>query len=177
MSAEPGSTAPPAGAGVTIQVELTVNGRPYLVSTEPWRSLAGLLRGELGLTGTKIGCEQGVCGTCTVLVDSEPARACLMLAAQADGTAVETVESLAGEGGLSRLQRAFSDAHALQCGFCTPGFLMLATGLLRHEPRPSAQLIRTYLSANLCRCGCYGAIAAAVESASMSSPASTGEPS
>lgn len=149
----------------TVRVRLTVNGQPHALDAEAWLSLAGLLRGDIGLAGTKVGCELGTCGTCTVLVDGEPVRACLMLAAQADGTVVQTVESLAADGALSRLQREFSDAHALQCGFCTPGFLMLATGLLRAEPSPSRERVREYLSANVCRCTGYGPIIDAVAAA------------
>ncbi|MGA2828015.1 MAG: (2Fe-2S)-binding protein [Streptosporangiaceae bacterium] len=156
---------------MAVPVRVTVNGQPYAVTAEPWRSLADLLRRELGLTGTKVGCELGVCGSCTVLADGDPVRACLVLAAQADGLEVETVESLAGDGGLSKLQQAFSDKHGLQCGFCTPGFLMLATALLRKEPAPSRERIREYVSANLCRCTGYAGIIDAVQSAAGQSAA------
>ena len=154
-----------AGVGQTIETELNVNGQSRVTDVEPWRSLADVLRRDYGLTGTKVGCELGDCGTCTVLVDGQPARACLMLAAQADGAAVETVESLSADGKLSPLQQSFRDHHALQCGFCTPGFLMLATALLREEPSPDRERIRACLSANLCRCTGYASIIDAVDAA------------
>jgi len=157
---EPG-TVPAA----TVGVEVTVNGRPRALTVEPWRSLADVLRRDIGLTGTKVGCELGACGTCTVLVGGEPVRACLMLAAQANGAAVETVESLAADGELGPLQQSFRDHHALQCGFCTPGFLMLATALLRDEPSAGRERICECLSANLCRCTGYAGIIDAVEAA------------
>lgn len=147
-----------------IKVQMTVNGKPCSVEVEPRRTLADVLRREAGLTGVRIGCEIGSCGTCTVLINSEPVRSCVMLAAQADSATIETVESLAIDSILSPLQQAFSDHHALQCGFCTPGFLMLATALLRKEPAASRQRIREYLSANLCRCTGYSSIIDAVES-------------
>ncbi|MBI1759669.1 MAG: (2Fe-2S)-binding protein [Actinobacteria bacterium] len=153
----------------SVPVALTVNGRQYSLTVEPWRSLVDVLRGELGLVGTKTGCELGVCGTCTVLVGGDPIRACVMLACQADGMVIETVESLAAEGALGALQEAFRNSHAVQCGFCTPGFLMLATALLRSEPAPSRQRIREYLSANLCRCTGYAGIIDAVEAAAKPS--------
>ncbi|GGP01312.1 (2Fe-2S)-binding protein [Wenjunlia tyrosinilytica] len=147
-----------------IPVEVTVNGDPRALSVEARRSLADVLNRALGLPGTQVGCELGACGTCTVLVNGEPARACLMLAVQADGTEVETVESLARDGRLNALQKAFSEKYALQCGFCTPGFLMLATALLRKEPDASRERIRESVSANLCRCGGYSQIIDAIES-------------
>jgi carbon-monoxide dehydrogenase small subunit len=164
MTADSQMIAIPEG-NTTVSVELTVNGVKQTVRTEAWCSLATLLRSELGLPGTKIGCEQGMCGTCTVLVDGEPARACLMLAAQAHGTVVETVESLSADGTLNHLQQEFGRAHGLQCGFCTPGFLMLSTALLRREPAPDRERIREYLSANLCRCTGYASIIDAVAAA------------
>lgn len=148
-----------------IKVQMTVNGKPCSVEVEPRHTLADVLRRELGLRGTRIGCEMGTCGTCTVLVNSEPVRACLMLAVQADKTDIETVESLEIDEKLNSLQQAFSDKHALQCGFCTPGFLMLATALLRKEPSANRERIREYLSANLCRCTGYSGIIDAVEAA------------
>jgi aerobic-type carbon monoxide dehydrogenase small subunit (CoxS/CutS family) len=147
-----------------VTVRITVNGQRHVLAVEPRRSLADVLRREVGCTGTQVGCDLGICGTCTVLVDGEPVRACLMLAAQADGTEIETVESLELAGKPSALQRAFKDKHALQCGFCIPGFLMLSTALLRQDPNPSRERIRDYLSANLCRCTGYAGIIAAVES-------------
>jgi carbon-monoxide dehydrogenase small subunit len=150
-------------------VKITVNGQAQALTVQPWRSLADVLRGEFGSAGTRLGCELGVCGTCTVLLDGDPVRACLMLAVQADGCAVETVESLAQDGKLNALQQSFQDKYALQCGFCTPGFLMLATALLRAEPAPSRQRITECVSANLCRCTGYTAIVDAVESAASTS--------
>jgi aerobic-type carbon monoxide dehydrogenase small subunit (CoxS/CutS family) len=153
----------------TLPVELTVNGRSReLPAVEPSRSLADVLRRDLGLVGCRIGCELGVCGSCTVLVDGEPVRACVMLGVEADGAQIETVESLAVDGELNDLQRAFSEHHALQCGFCTPGFLMLATALLRREPAPTRARIRACLAANLCRCTGYAGIVDAVESVARS---------
>ncbi len=151
-----------------LKVQMTVNGKPCSVEVEPRRMLSDVLRRELGLTGVRIGCEMGVCGTCTVLVNNEPVRSCVMLAVQADDTDIETVESLGTDEKLSPLQQAFSDKHALQCGFCTPGFLMLATALLRKEPSANRERIREYLSANLCRCTGYCGIIDAVESVSSS---------
>jgi carbon-monoxide dehydrogenase small subunit len=169
MTADPQVMTIPDGS-TTVSVELTVNGIKHTVRAEAWCSLATLLRAELGLPGTKVGCEQGMCGTCTVLVDGKPARACLMLAAQAHGSVVETVESLSADGALGRLQREFGRAYALQCGFCTPGFLMLSTALLRREPAPDRQRIREYLSANLCRCTGYAPIVDAVAAAAVPAP-------
>ncbi|AUG78962.1 (2Fe-2S)-binding protein [Kitasatospora sp. MMS16-BH015] len=151
-----------------VATELTVNGEPHALHLEPRRSLADVLRRDLRLTGTQVGCETGACGSCTVLVDGEPVRSCLLLAVQADGCAVETVESLTVDGKLSPLQQAFSEQSALQCGFCTPGFLMLCTALLREEPAPSGPRVRECLSANLCRCTGYAPIVAAVESVNLS---------
>jgi carbon-monoxide dehydrogenase small subunit len=147
-----------------IPVKLTVNGQSRALVVEPRHSLAEVLRRKFGSTGTRIGCELGVCGTCTVLVDGDPVRACLMLAVQADDTEVETVESLAENGKPNALQRAFSDKHGVQCGFCTPGFLMLATALLREQPAADRQRIRECVSANLCRCTGYTGIVDAIES-------------
>ena len=115
-------------------VTFTVNGEERMIRVEPRRSLADALREDCGLTGTHLGCEHGVCGACTVLVDDQPVRSCLMFAVQAEGTRVRTVEGLAGGDKLHPLQQAFWDNHGLQCGFCTPGFLMLAVGILEHDP-------------------------------------------
>lgn len=147
-----------------VQVKITVNAVSHALEVEPRRSLADVLRRELSLTGTRVGCEQGVCGSCTVLVDGEPVRSCLMLAAQADGSSIETVESLAAGGKLNELQQAFKACHGLQCGFCTPGFLMLCTDLVRRQPDADRQQIRECVSANLCRCTGYETIIDAVES-------------
>ncbi len=137
-------------------VRLKVNGRAVSGEVEPRRSLADFLREDLDLTGTHLGCEHGVCGACTVLLGGEPVRSCLLLAVQADGAEVTTVEGLAPAGGpLHPVQEAFWDRHALQCGFCTPGMLLAAVALLRRNPRPSEAEIRLELSANLCMCTGY----------------------
>jgi carbon-monoxide dehydrogenase small subunit len=137
-----------------MQVSFSVNGRGERIDVEPRRTLADALRDDLGLTGTHLGCEQGVCGACTVLLDGEPVRSCLMLAVQADGSSLTTVEGLAGAG-LHPLQQAFADCHGLQCGFCTPGFLISALHLLTENPDPSREEIRAGLSGNICRCTGY----------------------
>ena len=139
-------------------VELNVNGRAQQGSVEPRRTLADFLREDLGLTGTHLGCEHGVCGACTVIVDGEPARSCLMLAVQARGADVVTIEGLAVDGELNPLQQAMWDSHGFQCGFCTPGFLMQITALLAASPDPSEAEIREALSGNICRCTGYESI-------------------
>ncbi len=145
-------------------LNLTVNSESYEVSVEPRRTLADTLRDDCGLTGTHLGCEQGVCGACTILVDGDPTRACLMFAVQAEGSEIRTVEGLAPNGSeLSALQEAFSTHHALQCGFCTPGFLMLATGVLEQQPDIDDDELRAVLSSNLCRCTGYQTIIEAVQ--------------
>jgi aerobic-type carbon monoxide dehydrogenase small subunit (CoxS/CutS family) len=146
-------------------VEVTVNGRRYREEVEPRLLLSDFLRHRLGLTGTHVGCEHGVCGACTVRVDGRAARACLVLAVQVDGAAVETVEGLAGEGELTRLQAAFRECHALQCGFCTPGILMAAADLLERDGRPTREEIADMLSGHLCRCTGYEPIVAAIAKA------------
>ena len=153
----------------THRVSLEVNGRAYEREVEPRLLLSDFLRHELGLTGTHVGCEHGVCGVCTVLVDGEPVRSCLMLAVQADGRTVETVEGLAPpSGGLHPLQEAFRDGHALQCGFCTPGILMTLAAYLREHPEPSETDIREALSGNLCRCtGYQNIVLAALDAAAV----------
>jgi len=149
-----------------MQVSFSVNGQRERVDVEPRRTLADALREDLGLTGTHLGCEQGVCGACTILLDGEPVRSCLMLAVQADGSALTTVEGLAGpDGELHPLQQAFADCHGLQCGFCTPGFLISALHLLDTDPDPSREAIREQLSGNICRCTGYTGIVDAVEQA------------
>ena len=150
-------------------IALTVNGTRHEVAVEPRRTLADVLRHDLGHTGTHVGCEHGICGACTVLVDGAPIRACLMFGVQADDCEVETVEGLADGEALSPLQEAFSDRHGLQCGFCTPGFLMLATALLRHDPDPSDDEIREAMASNICRCTGYGSILDAVRAAARGS--------
>jgi aerobic carbon-monoxide dehydrogenase small subunit len=146
-----------------------LNGRPFEADVEPRRLLADLLREDAHLYGTHLGCEHGVCGACTVLVDGEPVRSCLMLAVQADGAEVTTVEALSdGDGGLHPLQEAFRDHHALQCGFCTPGFLLSALHLLRERPDiDDEDEIRAALSGNLCRCTGYTNIVDAVRDAAQ----------
>jgi carbon-monoxide dehydrogenase small subunit len=141
-------------------VELTVNGEVRSGSVEPRRTLADFLREDLGLTGTHVGCEHGVCGACTVLVDDEPVRSCLMFAVQADGASVRTIEGLAGDGGMSPLQQALWESHSFQCGFCTPGFVMQLTALLEERPNPDEAEIREALSGNICRCTGYQSIIA-----------------
>ncbi len=147
-----------------VEVQLTLNGAPGTLEAKPRWSLADALR-ESGLTGTHLGCEHGVCGACTVLLDDEPVRACLVLAIQAEGATVETVEALADGDLLDPVQRAFQEERGLQCGFCTPGFVVLAAWLLRHEPDASEVRVREVLSSNLCRCTGYAPIVAAVLSA------------
>ncbi|WNI17840.1 (2Fe-2S)-binding protein [Actinacidiphila sp. ITFR-21] len=149
----------------TVPLQLTVNGEQHSVDAAPWQSLADVLRRSLNLTGTTVGCGLGTCGSCTVLVDGDPVRSCVMLAVQADNSTVETVESLAPDGKLNVLQQAFREHGALQCGFCTPGFLMLGTELLRREPEADERQIRECLSANLCRCTGYGGMVEAVAAA------------
>jgi aerobic-type carbon monoxide dehydrogenase small subunit (CoxS/CutS family) len=146
-----------------VQISVTVNGRAYRRDVEPRVHLADFLRHDLGLTGTHIGCEQGVCGNCTVLVDGEAVKSCLMFAAQADGTSVQTVESLADGDRLHPLQEAFKETHALQCGYCTPGFLMMATAIAADGGRPSRDELREQLAGVLCRCTGYQNIITAME--------------
>ncbi|TMJ53322.1 MAG: (2Fe-2S)-binding protein [Alphaproteobacteria bacterium] len=146
-------------------VTLIINGLPYTLQLEPRRTLLDAIREECGLTGTHMGCEHGVCGACTVLLDGDPVRACLMFAVQAQGSAIRTVEGLADGEALHPLQRAFMAHHGLQCGFCTPGFLMLLTGVLEREPDISDDLLLEVLASNLCRCTGYQGIVAAVRAA------------
>jgi aerobic carbon-monoxide dehydrogenase small subunit len=149
-----------------IRVVLTVNGDRHEVEVEPRKLLSDVLRQDLGLTGTHVGCEHGVCGCCTVLVDGEPARSCLMLAATADQADIRTVEGLAAaDGTLHPLQEAFQRHHGLQCGFCTPGFLMLASTVYRDAPNMSDEELRTALGGQLCRCTGYVGIVRAVRAA------------
>jgi aerobic carbon-monoxide dehydrogenase small subunit len=146
-------------------MSVTVNGEAHTATVEPRLLLADLLREVLGLRGTHLGCEHGVCGACTILLDGEPVRSCLMLAVQADGREVTTVEGLAGADGLHPLQEAFREHHALQCGFCTPGFLLTALYLIDGDPaidRRDEQDLREALSGNLCRCTGYQNIVDAV---------------
>jgi carbon-monoxide dehydrogenase small subunit len=145
-----------------LDITLTINGKDYPIRVEPRRTLADAIRDDCGQTGTHIGCEHGVCGACTVLVNGEPTRACLMFAVQAAGPKIRTVEGLANGDTLHPLQRAFIEHHGLQCGFCTPGFLMLVTGVLEREPNISDEDLRDVLSSNLCRCTGYQNIVKAV---------------
>jgi carbon-monoxide dehydrogenase small subunit len=138
-----------------LDVTFTVNGERRTVSVEPRRTLADALREDCGLTGTHLGCEHGVCGACTVLLEGDPVRSCLMFAVQAEGAQIRTVEGLAQDGRLHPLQQAFWDNHGLQCGYCTPGFLMLAVGVLERRPDIDEAGLREALSANLCRCTGY----------------------
>ncbi len=144
-------------------VRVTVNGVAYERTVEPRMLLSDFIRHELGLTGTHVGCEHGVCGACTILFDGEPIRSCLMFAVQADGHEIMTVEGLATDGQLHPLQEAFHEAHALQCGFCTPGFLMTLKPFVETHPRPSEKEIREAISGNLCRCTGYQHIVEAVK--------------
>ena len=144
------------------EANIRVNGVLHTREVQPRKLLADFLRDDLRLTGTHLGCEHGVCGACTVLVYGAPVRSCLMFAIQADGQTVETVESLAGGDGLSPLQQAFMESHALQCGFCTPGFLMTLKAFIEENPAPSETEIRDAISGNLCRCTGYQNIVRAV---------------
>ncbi|MEE4117989.1 MAG: (2Fe-2S)-binding protein [Paracoccaceae bacterium] len=146
-------------SGQTFQ--LHVNGTSYAVTAPDRKTLGDALREDCGLTGTHLGCEHGVCGTCTVIVDGRPVRSCLMFARQAEGAQIRTVEGLAQGERLHPLQQAFIDAHALQCGFCTPGFLMLIVGALEQDPDMTEEDLAHVLSSNLCRCTGYASIARA----------------
>ena len=146
-------------------ITLRVNGRDHDLVVEARRTLADMLRHDLGYTGTHLGCEHGICGACTVILNDAPVRACLVFGVQADGAEVRTVEGLAHGEQLSDLQQSFSDHHALQCGFCTPGFVISATAFLAEHPDPTDEQIRDALSGNLCRCTGYQGILAAVRAA------------
>ncbi len=160
--------ATPPGVGEApqlLRVGLRINGRPYRLSVEPRWSLLYVLREKLGLTGTKVGCERGECGACTVLIDGQPRYACLTLAVEAEGAEITTLEGLMKGEELGRVQEAFLEHDAFQCGYCTPGQIMAAEGLLRANPNPSLDEIRRGMSGNLCRCGAYPHIFAAVRRA------------
>jgi len=140
------------------RVSLTVNGRPHAGDVEARTTLVDFLRVQLGLTGTHVGCEHGVCGACTVLLDGQAVRSCIMLAVQADGASLTTVEGLSRDGELHPIQQAFMECHGLQCGFCTPGFLMSVFELLSVHPDPGEEEIKDALGGNICRCTGYQAI-------------------
>jgi carbon-monoxide dehydrogenase small subunit len=148
-------------------ITLNINGRDYAISVESRRTLADAIREECGQTGTHIGCEHGVCGACTVIVGGEPVRSCLMFAEQAAGKPIRTVEGLATGDTMHPMQRAFMENHGLQCGFCTPGFLMLAVGVLEREPEITDEDLVDVLSSNLCRCTGYQNIIKAVRAAAV----------
>jgi carbon-monoxide dehydrogenase small subunit len=147
------------------QVVLSVNGRRYDLTVEPRKTLADTLREDCGLPGTHIGCEHGMCGACTVVLEGEPVRSCLMFAVQCAGVEIGTVEGLGGADGLHPVQAAFKRHHALQCGFCTPGFLMLTAAVLQREPEVSDEDLMTALASNICRCTGYQNIVAAARDA------------
>ena len=160
-----------------IPIRVTVNGAEHEALVEPRRLLADFLREDLGLTGTHLGCEHGVCGACTVLLEGESVRSCLLFAVQANGRSVMTVEGLASaDGSLHPIQQAFWEQHGLQCGFCTPGFLMTAYELLRANPVPSEDEIRSAISGNLCRCTGYQNIVRSVRAAAEKLGAAAGTP-
>ena len=146
-------------------VTITVNGTTHHVAVEPRKTLADVLREELGLTGTHLGCEHGVCGACTVIIDGDAVRSCLQFAVQADGAAITTIEGLATGGELTPVQQAMADHHGLQCGFCTPGFVISITAFLDANPDPTDQEIREGMSGNICRCTGYQGILKAVRQA------------
>ena len=156
-----------------VPIRVTVNGQAREGRCEPRKLLVDFLREDLGLTGTHVGCEHGLCGACTVLVNGEAARSCLMLAVQADGVELLTIEGLSRDGTLHPLQEAFHEYHGLQCGFCTPGMLLTALDLLQTNPRPTEAEIRHGLSAVLCRCTGYQGIVKAVEAAAVRLRSST----
>ena len=149
-----------------MDVKLTVNGETYERDVEPRKLLIHFLRDDLDLTGTHVGCDTGNCGACSVIVDGVLLKSCMILAVQADGSTIETVEGLAQNGELNTLQQAFSDHHGLQCGYCTPGMLMSATALLRDNPHPSEDEIRKGIQGNICRCTGYVNIVEAIKAAS-----------
>jgi carbon-monoxide dehydrogenase small subunit len=154
-----------AGQSSKTAITLDINGREHRIAVEPRRTLADAIREDCGLTGTHIGCEHGICGACTVIVEGEPIRSCLMFAVQAEGKKIRTVEGLGSAAALHPMQRAFIEHHGLQCGFCTPGFLMLAVGVLERDPGISDHDLLEVLSSNLCRCTGYQNIIKAVRAA------------
>ena len=152
-----------------LPIRVRINDTPYERSVEARKLLVDFIRDDIGLTGTHIGCEHGVCGACTVLLNGEPSQSCLLFAVQVDGSEIVTVEGLKNDGSLHPLQEAFSAAHGLQCGFCTPGMLMSAIYLLRDNPDPSETDIRLAISGNICRCTGYVNIVKAVQLAAQAS--------
>jgi xanthine dehydrogenase YagT iron-sulfur-binding subunit len=175
--ARPETAAPTAEvpAGATTPLLLSINGREHRVLVEPRWTLLFVLRERLGLTGTKVGCERGECGACTVLVDDEPRYACLMLAVEAEGHAITTLEGLMDGEELGDVQRAFHEKDAYQCGYCTPGQVMAVEGLLRANPVPSLEDVRVGVSGNLCRCGAYAHIFQAADHAARRRRSGGGE--
>ena len=149
------------------EISLTVNGEQVTARVESRKSLVDFLREQLGLTGSHVGCEHGICGACTVRVNGEIVRGCLTLAAQADGARVDTIEGVSDSGEIAALQKAFLERNALQCGFCTPGILLTSAALLKENPAPTREEIREYLSGNYCRCTGYQSIVDAVEAAAQ----------
>lgn len=147
----------------TLGINITINGNAFSADIEPRRSLSDVIREEAGLTGTHLGCEHGVCGACTILLDGQPARSCLMLAVQADGAEITTIEGLANGDEMHPIQKAMHESHGFQCAFCAPGFLMSAVALLQDNPTPSRTEIREELSGNICRCTGYQSIIDGVE--------------
>ena len=162
-----------AGENATVEVAVVVNGAPRTVRVEPRRLLVQLLREDLGLTGTHVGCDTSQCGACTVHVDGRAVKACAVLAVQVDGSAVTTIEGLAPEGGLHPLQQSFWEQHGLQCGFCTPGMIMCAADLLARDPDPDEATVRHAIEGNICRCTGYHNIVKAVMAAAE--PARSGD--
>jgi carbon-monoxide dehydrogenase small subunit len=143
-------------------VTFTVNGERHAIDVDPRCTLADALREHCGKPGTNVGCEHGVCGACTILLDGEPVRSCLLFAVQVEGKSIRTVEGLAQDGQINELQRAFMECHALQCGYCTPGFLMIATWCVENKPDATEEEIRDLVASNLCRCTGYQNIIAAI---------------
>jgi carbon-monoxide dehydrogenase small subunit len=155
-------------------VNLTVNGTARTVEVEPRKTLADTIREDLGLTGTHLGCEQGVCGACTVLLDGQPVRSCLMFGVQAEGHTIRTIEGVASNGQLHPIQEAFSEYHGLQCGFCTPGMILASLHLLEGTPDPTVDEIKEALGGNLCRCTGYTKIIESVQAAAAASNSGSG---
>jgi len=159
-----------------VPVSVTVNGTAYTRDVEPRDLLVYFIREDLGLTGTHVGCDTSQCGACTILIDNRPVKSCTMFAVQADGRQLKTIEGVATNGTLHPLQEAFWNEHGLQCGFCTPGFIMMASALLASNPSPTEEQIRKGLEGNLCRCTGYSNIVRAVQTASASMAGAAREP-